>query len=130
MGFGGTTRDISSPTESFNIAFNVADTNLFGRGIQLASSVSFSKEERNLLFNIAQPWLFDRPIHATGDLYFKRSIYDDFKFIQESEINENITGGTAGLGALSKKLWIVHFPLNMGLKALRTKKHRWLILQV
>jgi outer membrane protein insertion porin family len=104
MGIGGT-RDISSPTESFNVGVNVSDTNLFGRGIHLNVSTSLSKEERNLILNITQPWLFDRPIHASGDLYFKRSIYDEFKLIQQPEINENITGGSFALGTLSRKLW-------------------------
>jgi len=122
MGFGGVARDISSPTESFNVTLNVADTNLFGRGIQVNTSASLSREERNLLFNITQPWLFDRPIHATGDLYIKRSIYDEFVFIEQPEINENITGGTAGLGFLSKKLWDTTVAYKVGVEGITYKE--------
>ncbi|MEX0940167.1 MAG: outer membrane protein assembly factor BamA [Candidatus Babeliales bacterium] len=103
IGFGGT-RDISSPTESFNIGVNVTETNLFGRGINLNSSATLSKEERNLLFSISDPWLFDKPIHGAFDVYLKRSLYDEFKLIEQPEIKERITGGTARLGALSAKL--------------------------
>jgi outer membrane protein insertion porin family len=118
MGFGGVTRDISSPSESFNVGINVSDTNLFGRGIHVNSSANISKEERNLLFNISQPWLFDRPIHASGDIYFKRSIYDEFKFIVQPEINEKINGGTLGLGFLSKKLWDSTVAVKMGVEGI------------
>ncbi|MGE4168012.1 MAG: outer membrane protein assembly factor BamA [Candidatus Babeliales bacterium] len=122
MGFGGTPRDISSPTESFNVTLNVADTNLFGRGIQVNASASLSKEERNLLFNITQPWLFDRPIHATGDLFIKRSIYDDFAFIKQPQIDENITGGTTGIGFLSRKLWDTTVAYKLGVEGITYKQ--------
>ncbi len=105
LGFGGSMRDISSPTESFSIGGSLADTNLFGRGLHVNASTSFSKEERNLLLNLTDPWLFDRPIYASFDLYFKRSLYDEFNLIQQSEIKERITGGSTNIGFISCRLW-------------------------
>lgn len=105
MSFGGWARDVSSPSESFTVAVNARETNLFGRGIQLVGSAALSKEERDLNFNLTNPWLFDRPIHASTDLYFKRSLYDEFKLIEQSDITERITGGSITVGALSSKLY-------------------------
>ena len=105
IGFGGSPSDVSSPTESFSIGGNLSDTNLWGRGIHVNASASYSKEERNLLLNLTDPWLFDRPIHASFDVYFKRSLYDEFKLIEQSDINEHITGGSIGLGVISAKVF-------------------------
>lgn len=103
IGFGGSPKDISSPADSFTISGNMSETNLFGRGIHLTANASYAKEERNLLFNITNPWLFDRPIYGSLDLYLKRSLYDEFKMIEQGEIKERITGGAGSLGFISKR---------------------------
>jgi outer membrane protein insertion porin family len=105
LGFGGSVKDISSPTESFSVGGSISDTNFLGRGLQINSSVSFSKEERNFLINLTDPWLFDKPIYSSTDLYLKRSLYDEFTFIKQNEIKERITGGTTALGFVSRKFW-------------------------
>lgn len=104
IGFGGSPSDVSSPSESFSIGGSLSDTNLFGRGIHVNANASYSKEERNLLLNLTNPWLFDRPIYTSFDIYFKRSLYDEFRLIEQSEINERITGGAISLGAISATL--------------------------
>lgn len=114
IGFGGSQQDIASPMESLSVGLSVRETNLFGRGIHLNASSSIAKEERNLLFNITNPWLFDRPIHSAADLYFKRSIYDEFTMIKQNEISERITGGATNIGFLSKKLYDSTISLKTG----------------
>lgn len=105
MSFGGWARSVSSPSESWTVGATLKETNIFGTGITVNGSAVYSKEERDLNLNITNPWLFDRPIHSTGDVYFKRSQYDEFKLIKQAEIAERITGGTMGLGALSARMY-------------------------
>ena len=87
------------------MSISLTETNLLGRGLVLNASTSFAKQERNVIFSLTNPWLFDKPIHATTDLYIKRSLYDEFKFIEQEDINESITGGTVGLGVLSARFF-------------------------
>ncbi|MGB8468473.1 MAG: outer membrane protein assembly factor BamA [Candidatus Babeliales bacterium] len=122
MGFGGSMRDIASPAESFTVGVSLAETNLLGRGLVLNGNASITKQERNIVFSFTDPWLFDKPIHATSDFYIKRSFYDDFKFIKEQEINEGITGGSIGIGALSRKLYDSTISAKLGADAITYKQ--------
>lgn len=121
IGFGGSQKDFTSPMESVNVGFNVSETNLFGRGLHVNLGAEYSKEERNLIFNITEPWLFDRPIHSSFDLYHKRSLYDEFKLINEHEINERITGMSLSAGFLSAKLYDTTLAGKLGVEGISYK---------
>ncbi len=104
LGFNGSPEDFSSPMKSLSLKMGASDTNLFGRGIQFNLNGEISKEERNILFNLTDPWLFDRPISAGVDVFSRRSLYDEFNFLEKNEIHEEITGGSINIGFLSQKL--------------------------
>ena len=90
IGYGGA--DPQSPSTSIRIGGSVSDKNLFGTGIRLNLSASFSKLDRLITFNIFQPWLFNRPIGGGFGFYHRSSFYEDFDNISSTP-REHLTGG-------------------------------------
>ena len=103
FGFGGSPKDLQSPTTSARIMGLIADTNLFGTGMGLNLSASYSKEERQVMFNLTEPWLFDRPIYAAIDTAFKQSVYEEFR-LTESDILEQMASGSLSSGFMAQSL--------------------------
>lgn len=103
LGFGGAAADIQNPTNSMTLGGVIADSNLFGLGINFNLSGELSKQNRSVTFNVINPWLFDLPIYAAIDANFKRSIYDDFKSTQR-EVTENFGEAALSLGFTSRRL--------------------------
>lgn len=98
FGIGGSAKDIKSPASSLSVEANIADTNLFGSGIQFNLTGIFSHDEKSLFFNLTQPWLFDRPIFGKLECYHQRVGYDTFKHtlpVNEKHTGGNITSGFA-----------------------------------
>lgn len=104
LGFGGSPKDLSNPTESLRIGASFSDLNFLGFGVACSASGAFSKQEQELMVNVTQPWLFDRPIYSSFDFGIKRSIYDQFKLLKEN-LEERTLGGTASLGFFSHSLY-------------------------
>ena len=94
MGYGG--MDPQSPSTSFQIGGGISDRNLFGTGIYANIIAKWSRQDRNLMVNIFQPWLFDRPIGAGVGLYHRKSVYEDFRNVNDPPV-ETLTGGDAQL---------------------------------
>lgn len=99
LGFGGA-GNLSSPASGMTLGVELADTNLFGSGIQLNTEASWAKEQTSVLFHLAQPWLFDRPISGAMDIYHKRPTYDDLNLVMP--IHEKLTGGAVSAGFIAR----------------------------
>ena len=91
-GFGG--MDPQSPSTSFRIGGGVSDRNLFGTGIIGNITANWSKQDRNFMINVFQPWIFNRPIGFGFGIYHRKSIYEDFRNVNEIP-TEMLTGGDA-----------------------------------
>jgi len=96
FGFGGAGADITSPASGFSAEVNIADSNLFGSGVQFNLTGRFAKNDKTFLFSMTQPWLFDRPIFGKFDLYHRRVGYDELRYTRP--INESNTGGALTTG--------------------------------
>lgn len=107
IGFGGAGVDLNSPSSGFTVKGEMADTNLFGSGIDLNLSATWAKEEQTLVFHIGQPWLFEKPILGALDIYHKRPSYSDLRNI-DGAVNEKLTGMalTAGVIIQSHYDWL------------------------
>lgn len=103
IGFGGAGADLRSPTSSFSLKGELSDTNLFGSGVHLNLSTTYSKDEQTAIFHLAQPWMFDKPILGAFDIYHKRPVYDEFQYVKT--VHEKLTGAslTAGFITQSRK---------------------------
>jgi len=101
MGFGGA--DFNSPASGLSVKGNLADTNLFGSGIQLNLDASWAKGEQTAAFRLAQPWLFDKPISAAIDLYHRRPSYDNFRNVRA--VNAKLTGGALSAGWITRSTY-------------------------
>ncbi len=101
MGMGGGA-DIRSTLNGISVKGVVSDRNLFGLGINTSLEANFSREETTVLFHLAQPWIFDKPISASLDLYHKRPIYDELKYITPNTVSETLSGGGVTLGAITQ----------------------------
>lgn len=102
LGFGGAGVDLRSPASGFSMKGELSDTNLFGSGIHMNLSTSWSKEEQTAIFHIAQPWLFDKPILGALDIYHKRPTYDELNNIERNAIHEKLTGGSFTAGFITQ----------------------------
>lgn len=103
LGFGGA-GNLTSPASGMTLGVELADTNLFGSGIQLNTEASWAKEQTSILFHLAQPWLFDRPISGAMDIYHKRPTYDDLNLVMP--IHEKLTGGALSAGFIARTSFI------------------------
>ena len=102
LGLGGAGTDIRSPSTGFNVKGEVTDTNLFGSGIRMSCTGSWSRKEQTLAFHLSQPWLFDKPITGAMDIYHRRPTYEDLRNIEPSTVNEKLTGGMFSLGFITR----------------------------
>lgn len=103
LGFGGAGADLGSPLSSVSVKGELSDTNLFGSGVHVNLSATYSKEEQNALLHLAQPWLFDKPILGAFDIYHKRPVYDELQHVKT--VHQKLTGAslTAGFITQSRK---------------------------
>ncbi|MCK5632830.1 outer membrane protein assembly factor BamA, partial [bacterium] len=113
FGFGGAGTSLKNPSSGFSVGAEIADTNLFGTGIQTMLNASWAKGQQSILFNLTDPWLFDLPITGAVDVYHKRPSYDDFKNTQA--VNEKLTGGGATLGFVSRTLLDTQVMFRLGI---------------
>ncbi len=90
LGFGPT--DPQSPATGFRVATSVTERNLFGSGMRANVSVSWAKEDRAFALNFFQPWAFDKPIGVGCGFFHRRSLYEDFKNVNNVP-REKLTGG-------------------------------------
>lgn len=103
LGFGGA-GNLTSPASGMTVGVELADSNLFGSGIQLNTEASWAKEQTSIMFHLAQPWLFDRPISGAMDIYHKRPTYDDLNLVMP--IHEKLTGGALSAGFIGRTSFI------------------------
>lgn len=103
IGFGGAGADLGSPLSSFSLKGELSDTNLFGSGVHINLSTTYSKDEQTALLHIAQPWMFDKPILGAFDIYHKRPVYDELAHVKT--VHQKLTGAslTGGFITQSKK---------------------------
>ena len=100
LGFGGAGADLSSPVSGMSVKVELADTNLFGSGVQINLSTTYSKDEQTALLHVAQPWLFDKPILGAFDIYHRRPIYDELRHVRT--VHQKLTGGSVTLGCIAQ----------------------------
>lgn len=89
IGYGGA--DAKSPSSTLRVGFGVSDRNFMGTGVRYNLNLTYSRDDRGLSLNIFQPWLFDKPIGGGLDVYVRRSIYEDFKNVNNIPV-ENVKG--------------------------------------
>lgn len=95
LGFGGSATDFS-PASGFSVEANLADSNLFGSGVNVNMTAKMAKGAKTFLFNVTDPWLFDKPIYGSFDAYHKRVSYDELNHTRP--VNEIHTGATLTSG--------------------------------
>lgn len=100
LGFGGAGTDINSPVSGMSVKAELSDTNLFGSGVHLNLSTTYSKDEQTALLHVAQPWLFDKPILGAFDIYHRRPIYDELRHVRT--VHQKLTGGSGTLGCITQ----------------------------
>ena len=126
LGLGGAGTDIRSPSTGLNIKGEVSDTNLFGSGIRLSCTGSWSRKEQTLAFHLSQPWLFDKPITGAIDVYHRRPTYEDLRNIEPSTVNEKLTGGMFSAGFITRSrrfaLANAQVGLTLGVDSLRYER--------
>jgi len=105
IGFGGAGANLRSPISGFSVKGDLADTNLFGSGINLNFSASWAKDEQTIVFHIAEPWLFDKPILGALDIYHRRPSYDELMNINLAAVHEKLTGGNLAAGFITQSRW-------------------------
>jgi outer membrane protein insertion porin family len=105
LGFGGSGADWQSPISGMSVKVELSDTNLFGSGVHVNLSTTYSKDEQTALLHVAQPWLFDKPILGAFDVYHRRPVYDELRHVQT--VHQKLTGGSVTLGCItqSKSHW-------------------------
>ena len=100
IGYGGSPLDLGSPTSTINVGGSVIESNLFGRGIRLNTSVNWSKQQTTFSVNLADPWFLDRPIYSEVDFHLARSDYNQ-ELQNVSDFKENRIGGYLGFGVVA-----------------------------
>jgi len=100
LGFGGAGGDWQSPVSGMSVKAELSDTNLFGSGVHLNLSTTYSKDEQTALLHVAQPWLFDKPILGAFDVYHKRPIYDELRHVKT--VHQKLTGGSVTIGCITQ----------------------------
>lgn len=100
LGFGGSGADWQSPISGMSGKLELADTNLFGSGVHLNVSTTYSKDEQTAMLHIAQPWLFDKPILGAFDIYHRRPVYDELRHVRT--VNQKLTGGSVTFGCITQ----------------------------
>jgi len=100
LGFGGSGADWQSPISGMSIKVELSDTNLFGSGVHLNLSTTYSKDEQTALLHVAQPWLFDKPILGAFDIYHRRPVYDELRHVRT--VHQKLTGGSVTLGCITQ----------------------------
>lgn len=100
LGFGGSGADWQSPISGMSIKGELSDTNLFGSGVHMNVSTTYSKDEQTALVHVAQPWLFDKPILGAFDIYHRRPVYDELRHVRT--VHQKLTGGSVTLGCITQ----------------------------
>lgn len=99
FGFGGAAKG-SSPLSGISVGAILADTNLFGRGINFNLEGKLGAEEKSVNFSLLQPALFDRNVLGGFDCYHKRTSYDELR--NTRIVNEKLTGGYLTTGIVRR----------------------------
>lgn len=100
LGFGGSGADWQSPISGMSVKGELSDTNLFGSGVHLNLSTTYSKDEQTAMVHVAQPWLFDKPILGAFDIYHRRPVYDELRHVRT--VHQKLTGGSVTLGCITQ----------------------------
>ncbi|HSC24984.1 MAG TPA: outer membrane protein assembly factor BamA [Candidatus Babeliales bacterium] len=100
LGFGGSGADWQSPVSGMSVKAELSDTNLFGSGVHLNISTTYSKDEQTAVLHVAQPWLFDKPILGAFDIYHRRPIYDELRHVRT--VHQKLTGGSVTFGCITQ----------------------------
>lgn len=100
LGFGGSGADWQSPISGMSIKGELSDTNLFGSGVHMNLSTTYSKDEQTAMIHVAQPWLFDKPILGAFDVYHRRPVYDELRHVRT--VHQKLTGGSVTLGCITQ----------------------------
>ncbi len=100
LGFGGSGADWQSPISGMSVKVEASDTNLFGSGVHLNVSTTYSKDEQTAILHIAQPWLFDKPILGAFDIYHRRPVYDELRHVRT--VHQKLTGGSVTFGCITQ----------------------------
>jgi outer membrane protein insertion porin family len=100
LGFGGSGADWQSPISGMSVKGELSDTNLFGSGVHVNVSTTYSKDEQTAMIHVAQPWLFDKPILGAFDVYHRRPVYDELRHVRT--VHQKLTGGSVTLGCITQ----------------------------
>ncbi len=100
LGYGGSPLDLGSPSSTINVGGSIIESNLFGRGIRLNTSVNWSKQQTTFSINLADPWFLDRPIYSEVDFHLARSDYNQ-ELQNVNDFKENRIGGFLGFGVVA-----------------------------
>ncbi len=120
LGFGGSALSMQTPGGSASLGIEIADTNLFGSGLQFTFQGNLAKDEQNLLFNLTEPWLFDKPILGAFDMYHRRPSYDELRSTEP--VNEILTGGSLTCGFVTPILFDTQVIFKGGIDSLDYQK--------
>ncbi|HJZ24249.1 MAG TPA: outer membrane protein assembly factor BamA [Candidatus Babeliales bacterium] len=100
LGFGGSGADWQSPISGMSVKAELSDTNLFGSGVHLNLSTTYSKDEQTAMLHVAQPWLFDKPLLGAFDIYHRRPVYDELRHVKT--VHQKLTGGSITFGCITQ----------------------------
>jgi len=111
LGFGGSGADWQSPISGMSVKVELMDTNLFGSGVHLNLSTTYSKDEQTALLHIAQPWLFDKPLLGAFDIYHRRPVFDELRHVRT--VHQKLTGGSVTFGCITQSKNIMFQDVNI-----------------
>lgn len=104
ISWGGTPTRMQTPQTGINANISFGDKNFMGSGIAVSASADISQRYQAFQASISNPWLFDRPIRGSLAGYIKASEYNDqINFAEEAPF-EQVVGGAAGVGYVTKLL--------------------------
>ncbi len=117
IGFNGSPRDLTSPSQALKVGATIADTNTLGTGIATSLETSIAKDERSAKFNATNPWLFNRPITGALDLLYRHTEYEEIKTLKIVP-KEHLISGALTLGYLSRLVPDMRILFQTGLESI------------
>ena len=119
MNLGMQFSGISEPDDiPVSVYFTVANTNLFGEGKSISSSVNIAKKTQSLDFSYGQSWIGDLPISFSESLSFSHTnnftpvlMYQPNGEFDQYNYYVNYEGYSASLGSAIGRRWTPRFAI-------------------